>query len=89
MSVYMISYDLNSPGQNYRDLKEKLESLGKWMHYLESTYVLETNLTASEIYDSLKNTLDDSDRILIMKTTGNWHALLPEKAYDWLDNCNF
>ena len=63
MGRYHISYVLNSPGQKYEDLKEEIKSLGTWCKYLESTFLVKTNLSQQDIIDRLSKHLDGSDRL--------------------------
>lgn len=87
MKGYIISYDLNSPGQNYSGLHDaikKFKVCDGYMKYLDSTYVVISQLSAKEIFDILYQYLDNSDRILIIEVIGHWHAQLPDDAYEWL-----
>ena len=87
MAVYMITYDLNKPGQNYDKLYEaikKCSSNDTWMHYLDSTWFIKTNLSTKQVYEQLAPCLDKSDNILVMEVTNNYYGYLPNKAWDYL-----
>lgn len=84
MTVFVVSYDLNNPGQNYDDLYKAIRSIGSWWHYLDSTWLVSTNLTAKNIYDRLSPHLDSNDRILIIEAGKNWHARINDQAYQWI-----
>ncbi|MCT2909452.1 hypothetical protein EFT87_12400 [Schleiferilactobacillus harbinensis] len=65
---YEITYDLNNPGQRYDNLRYRIEhslSASYWVHYWESTYLVRTSKSASEIMDALKPALDSSDRVYV------------------------
>lgn len=85
MSTYVINYDLRSPGRNYSDLYIEIKSLGDWWHHLESTWIVDTSLTAAAIRDRLKAKIDANDKVLVTKT-GLWWATfgLTDRANDWL-----
>lgn len=53
--VYLISYDLNRPGQGYARLYDGIKELGAWWHYLDSTWLVDTNLTSSQIFERLRS----------------------------------
>lgn len=35
--IYLVTYDLNKPQQEYEELYEELKHIGAWWHYLDST----------------------------------------------------
>ncbi len=83
--AYIISYDLNSPGQDYSKLYEKIKSLGKWWHHLDSTWIVKSDKKASEIRDYLADYLDKNDELIVIKLGDSWAGIGFEKrAYDWL-----
>lgn len=65
--IYSITYDLRKPGQNYSKLIDKIQSLGDWAHPCESNWLVDTGLTAGEIYQALKPYLDENDQMLITR----------------------
>lgn len=65
---YIISYDLDQPGQRYAQIKDKIEdTIGDiyWTHYLESTYLVRSSNSATEILHILKPFLDKNDKVMI------------------------
>lgn len=85
--VHLISYDLNKPGQNYDDVYEAIKELGSsWWHYLDSTWLVDTNLTADQISDRIKKHIDKNDYLLVIGVTSDYAGWLPEKAWEWLKN---
>jgi hypothetical protein len=83
--VYVISYDLKKPGQNYDELFEAIKAAGSsWWHYLESTWLVDSNLTAEQIFQRLQPKMDTNDSILIIAVTASYSGWLPEKAWEWI-----
>ena len=82
----MISYDLNKSGQNYNDLYEaiKKSSDGVWMHYLDSTWLIRTQLSTEQVYERIKPCLDDNDNFLIIEVKNNYYGWLPNDAWNYL-----
>jgi hypothetical protein len=85
MASYLISYDLNKPGQEYTKLIEAIKSYGTWWHHLDSTWIVVTSDTAVEIRDKLKPYLDKGDELLVvaLKGEGAWTGF-NEKGSSWL-----
>jgi len=88
MPTLMIGYDLNRPGQDYATLIERIQSLGSWWHHLDSTWLVQTSLSAAQARDRLQPLLDSSDELLIIDVTGRAWATtgLSKRANDWLRN---
>lgn len=67
---YLISYDLNAPGKNYTELYEAIKRLGGWWHHLDSTWIVTHPGSAEVIRDALKPYLDNNDKLLVVKCSG-------------------
>lgn len=54
MTCLLITYDLNSPGQDYKGLHEAIKGLGhQWLRVLDSTWLITTRLTPGQAWDQL------------------------------------
>ena len=82
--VFNISYDLNKPCQDYEELYEAIKELGSWWHYLDSTWLVSTNLNASQIFSKLKEHIDANDNILVISVGNDYSGWLPKKAWEWI-----
>ena len=82
--IYSINYDLNRPGQNYKDLYDGIKSLGDWWHYLDSSWLVDTDLGADAIWDRLKPHVDKNDNLLIIGVTEDYSGWLQQEAWNWL-----
>ena len=69
MPVYMIGYDLHpSEGEKYDDLYTALEAIGSgYWDCLDSTWLVITEKTPTQIRDKLKQYLKEDDRLLVMR----------------------
>ncbi|AXH04990.1 hypothetical protein [Lactiplantibacillus plantarum] len=87
---YMLTYDLDNPGQRYKEIKETIEnkiSNGTWCHFWDSTYLLRSDLSASEMMDKLKDNVDGNDRFFITKIFKDDYAgWLTEKEWDYVND---
>jgi len=67
VSCYIISYDLRNK-RDYESLYEAIKSYGTWAHVTESTWAVVTSQKAKEVRDFLSESLDDDDRIFVVKS---------------------
>lgn len=88
MATLLIGYDLNTPGQDYSPLIARIKELGAWWHYLDSTWLVKTALTLTQVRDRLRPLIDSSDELLVLDvSSASWAgAGFPQGAYDWLRN---
>lgn len=75
MTTYLIGYDLNKEGVAYTTANKALcDAIQRlfvtWWHHLDSTWIVVTNLSASQIRDQLQPYLDADDELLVLKSGG-------------------
>jgi len=72
--LYLITYDLNAPGQRYQELYDTLKSWGA-QRVLLSTWVLRRAgaLDTTKMVNMLRvHLIDANDRLLVTEMTTNW-----------------
>lgn len=87
--VYVISYDLNKSGQDYKGLYKELKNSTSWWHYLDSTWLIYTKENASALWDRISSHFDENDSCLIVRLqpgSTNRSGWLEQKAWDWITN---
>lgn len=84
--IYAVNYDLKRPGQNYGPLYEAIKNCGAWWHYLGSTWLLDTSLTAAGIWKRLAPHVDQNDRVLIIGVTRDKAGWLTSDAWEWINS---
>lgn len=84
MATLLITYDLNSPGQNYEDVHAAIKSLGDCKHPLESTWFVKTTMSPRQVHDKLNTVTDEGDRWFIGELTSNHWGLLDKAIWEWL-----
>lgn len=82
--IIAVNYDLKKPGQNYAALYEAIKSCGAWWHYLGSTWLVDTTLTADGVWKRLAPHVDKNDSVLIIGVTHDSAGWLPPDAWKWL-----
>lgn len=83
MANYLISYDLDKPGKDYKDLLAFLRQIGA-TRILESVWLLKSNLSHEALRDQIRanGRMDSSDRILVAGLSGAaaWYNLMVSDA---------
>ena len=75
--VYLITYDLNHPGQDYGGLIPAIEKCainGACHSFWKSSYLIQSNLSPEDIYINLRSHLDENDKMLIAEVNGKHYA---------------
>ena len=85
---FMLTYDLNSPGQKYEKLRNviKNEISNGYCNYWESSFLFRSRLTPSEIVEKLKPYLDSGDKMFVTEIVNNKEGWLTEKQWDFINN---
>jgi hypothetical protein len=86
MNTYLINYDLNTKGQDYKKLINKIETdFTCWWHHLDSLWIVKSDLTAKQILELLHPLIDDNDSLLVTKLSGEaaWQGINQNGA-EWL-----
>ena len=86
--VYLITYDLNNPGQNYEDVIKAIKSAstGKWCSYWKSSWVIQSNYySASGVFDLIKPYLDQGDKCLVIEVRNNKQGWLTQDQWNYLN----
>lgn len=83
--IYAINYDLKRPGQNYDALYAAIKGCGDTWHYLGSTWLVDTTLDATGIWNRLVPHVDKNDFFLVIGVTRNYSGWLPQDAWNWLN----
>lgn len=84
----MVGYDLNNPGKDYAKLIEAIKSCGSWWHHLDSTWLVQTSQSATQVRDYLRPMQDPNDELLVMNVTKDasaWAGFNAEGS-QWLKN---
>jgi len=66
-----ISYDLNSPNQDYNTVIEVIKSLGAWASVHKSVWYVKSDKSAEEALNIIKEKVDANDSVLVIDTNNN------------------
>jgi hypothetical protein len=85
MKLQLISYDLITPGRDYKKLFEAIKAHGTWSRPLESVWIVATTKASGEIRESLEPYIDTNDKLLVVALAGNWATRnVSKEVTDWL-----
>lgn len=86
MKKYLITYDLKKPGKNYSGLYAAIQTY-PWWHYLSSTWIVKSSLTANELVNVLLPHIDGNDRLLVVKIDpSDSQGWLSQDAWEWINS---
>lgn len=87
MTTKLISYDLKTPGKDYKDVIAYIKTLGNWAKPLKSQFFVKTDLSNAAIIEGLKkHGADANDSLLVIEVTGDSSAWtgIPTDASEWM-----
>lgn len=84
--ILLISYDLKQPDRNYESLYDEIKQCGtKWWHYLESVWLIKTDLDPQQCFERLHRKIDENDYLFIVEISKQSHeGWLPKTAWEWI-----
>jgi hypothetical protein len=83
MGVYIVTYDLKKPGQDYPELLKAIRAY-KHCHALKSAFFIDTAKDTSTVLEDLKQHIDDTDMLYVMELKQDWTASRRSSGTDWL-----
>ncbi len=86
--TYLISYDLITPGKDYKTLHDAIKGLSNtWWHCLESVWIIKTSSDAVAIRDLLSKHIDQNDKLLVVGLSGEGAWIhFTDECSKWLKN---
>ena len=83
--IYIINYRLHRPTQNYDDLYKAIRALsGTYWHNTTSSWVVQSRLSAKQIFGQLKPHIDDNDELVVFRLQGDYYGQLNPDDIKWL-----
>lgn len=85
MSIMELTYDLRKPGRNYETLYTAIRAFGTYAKATESTWFVETNLSAGETLGRLRPHVDANDVLTVNECGSDWAFMnLSTDVAKWL-----
>lgn len=85
MSVLIVSYDLDKPGQRYDQLITRIKAYGSWAQLGGSAYLIVASATPQQVRDYLTQALDVNDKLYVgvAPAPSAW-AGMPNEVSNWI-----
>ena len=84
MTIYLVSYDLNKPGQDYPNVVKAIKTYEYHCQILKSQWLVCSPKMAVDIYNHLRKHIDDTDRLLVCEFTMNAEGQLSDRVLRWI-----
>lgn len=83
--ILLITYDLKQPDRDYTALFNVIKQIGdSWWHYLDSTWIIKTNMSVIDSAILIRKTMDQNDLLFVVDISDKEHeGWLPSKAWEW------
>lgn len=85
MTVFLIAYDLKSPGQKHSALLSEIKKY-PWARLSESSYAINTNETCLDVFNKMRLFLDGNDNIYVVPLCQPYAGFGPADVNSWLDS---
>lgn len=85
MTVLLVTYDLNNPGQSYAPLIKYIKS-HSWARLSESTYAIRTDDSPVSVRDRIRQIVDANDNVYVINLKRPFSGWGPKDVNEWLEN---
>lgn len=85
MAIFIVAYDLDTPGQNYDCIIKKIEAL-PCCHAQRSVWFVQYEGTTSALRDHLMSCLDKNDKLFVDYVSGSWAGYHMPVCGKWLND---
>ena len=84
MAVFLVAYDLNSPGQHHAELLKKIKKF-PWARLSESSYAIEAgDLDPVQIRSLMRGVIDANDTLIVIALALPFASFASKKVNEWL-----
>ena len=92
--IHILAYDLKEPNDTSDDYTRVIDAIKSefesWAHIEQSVWLIDTDMSAGEARDHMKQFLHDKDVLFVARLNGNWGSWnFGKERTDWLKERNF
>lgn len=84
LSVFLVTYDLNKPGQRYNEVYAYIRQYPH-EHAGTSAWLIQTDKSAEAIRIELQRIVDSNDYFYVFQLVGTWNGQGPPNVLKWLE----
>lgn len=78
--IYLIQYNASDTST----LEVRIKALGTWVKYFSDNWIVESALSAKEIYEKLKVGYEDKNIFIIQLNTADYYGRMNTSVWDYL-----
>lgn len=83
MSLFLLTYDLRQPGQDYDKLTDAIKALDS-NHIMQSVWLIKTDMERTDLFNRLHGLITKNDEMALVEIKGQPSAALDSDKYEWL-----
>ena len=85
--ILIVNYALRDPLRDYTPFNNAIKTnCVAWWHFLDSTYIVSTGLSADQFATKLLPYILETDSLFVARLHSEQQGWLPKEAWDWLNN---
>lgn len=86
MKSLLISFSLDDPNSDYERISSQIKRESKWARITKNTWIVITENSISDLRSSLRSSIEDRGKILIIDVTGaSWGTYaVSRRVTDWM-----
>ena len=85
MPVFLVTYDLKKPGQDYSDVLKFIRKYPN-VRLSESSYAIQIDASAENIVKSIRQYMDQNDFVYVIALHRPYSGFGPQNTNDWLES---
>jgi hypothetical protein len=84
MAVFLVTYDLNKEAKRPDIVGDIKKHFAAWAKLSESSYAVQTDLSAQGVFNLLSNNIDQNDNLYVISLRQPHYGQGPKDVNDWL-----
>lgn len=86
MPAYLITYDLNSPGQKHQKLHSFITEHFPYAKLSESSFAVKSKKSSEQVFDLVKGYIDSNDDLFVIQLTRPYSGYGEKNVIKWLND---
>lgn len=84
MNIYVITYDLRTPGQDYQRLYQEIKK-SDCCHAMDSVWLIFTAEDADQINQRLRRKIDQNDFLFVCRLSADRNGWMRRDVWNWIN----
>lgn len=83
--ILFVTYNQTGQATGNSEFFKALQAQGPWWHYINTTWLIDTQKTPQQVFDALRPMLGTNDRLLVGELGNRYQGWLPKDAWEWIN----